>query len=103
MSAICFPNHSGGFVWALTVGNDGHVTDVRRVVHETTDLMAQLASFPSSLLANIVGCGGRCVRGTYLLDCEAGTLLASMFDEFADAKLESSSFEDHTSAQRRLT
>jgi hypothetical protein len=27
----------------LTVGNDGHVTDVGRVVHETTDLGALLA------------------------------------------------------------
>jgi hypothetical protein len=32
-----------GILWALTVGNDGHVTDVRRVVHETTDLVARLA------------------------------------------------------------
>ena len=28
----------------LTVGNDGHVTDVRRAVHETTDLNTLLVS-----------------------------------------------------------
>jgi hypothetical protein len=33
--------HTGFISEVLTVGNDGHVTDVRRVVHETTDLAMQ--------------------------------------------------------------
>lgn len=49
---------------ALTVGNDGHVTDVRRVVHETTDLMALLAfcTFLSSILSHVAT--HVCVRRT---------------------------------------
>jgi hypothetical protein len=52
-----------GVLWGLTVGNDGHVTDVRRVVHETTDLVARLACivplFP--ILSHVAGhvCAGR--------------------------------------------
>lgn len=56
------------------MGNDGHVPNVLRVVHEITDLAAQLV--PILCLANIVAGCVRCVRGTYLLDREAGRRLA---------------------------
>jgi hypothetical protein len=36
-----------------------------------------VVSMLAQTLANIVGCGGHRARGTYLLDREAGTLLAS--------------------------
>jgi hypothetical protein len=61
----------------LTVGNDGHVTDVRRVVHETTDLGALLACCEAR--GRILAMRGRaCVGSTYLLGGEAGRLLALM-------------------------
>ena len=57
------------------MGNDGHVPNVLRVVHETTDLCAsQYSILP--LLPISMCCAGRCVRGTYLLDGEAAILLA---------------------------
>jgi hypothetical protein len=62
----------------LTVGNDGHVTDVRRVVHETTDLDALLVSHVA-VFSNIVAWCGVGVRATYLLGGEAGDMLASCF------------------------
>lgn len=62
--------------WALTVSNDGHVTDVLGVIHETTDLSAQSVSIrPANIAKTAVWCR-RCVRSTYLLDREAGILLA---------------------------
>jgi hypothetical protein len=45
-SAICLSRCDRASLGVLTVGNDGHVTDVRRVVHETTDLSLWLASSP---------------------------------------------------------
>jgi len=45
----------------LTVGNDGHVTDVRRVVHETTDLEC-VSMLCCSSGSNIVAWCGACVR-----------------------------------------
>jgi hypothetical protein len=39
------------------VGNDGHVPNVLRVVHETTDLAAQSVSMPPMLLISTCGAG----------------------------------------------
>jgi hypothetical protein len=62
MSAVCFAIYCGVALGALTVGNDGHVPNVLRVVHETTDLSARSVFHPS-VLANIdVWCGARRAR-----------------------------------------
>jgi hypothetical protein len=75
MSAI-FPAICCGVpLGTLTVGNDGHVPNVLRVVHETTDLSAQSVFQPSFLPMSTCG-AGPCVRATYLLDGEAAMLLA---------------------------
>jgi hypothetical protein len=44
----------------LTVGNDGHVTDVGRAVHETTDLAS--VSSCASMCADIAMCVVLCAR-----------------------------------------
>ena len=62
----------------LTVSNDGHVTDVGRLVHQLTDLPSPLASCHVSFLPYVYICP-LCAVATYLLDGEAGKLLASCF------------------------
>lgn len=37
---MCLATHCGVLLWALTVSNNGHVPNVLRIVHETTDLEA---------------------------------------------------------------
>jgi len=58
------------------VSNDGHVPNVLRVVHETTDLVAQSVSISLMLPRISTGDAGVCVRVTYLLYREAVLLLA---------------------------
>ena len=60
------------------MGNNGHVPNVLRVVHETTDLAAQSVFHPTHCHASQYrrAMRGRCVRTTYLLDREAVMLLA---------------------------
>ncbi len=50
MSAIRLALYCGVSTRVLTVGNDGHVPNVLRVVHETTDLAAQSVSVLSFML-----------------------------------------------------
>lgn len=78
-ASACHGGRGGLPRWALTVGNDRHVTDVLGVIHEITDLSAWSAS-----IAPPRYCGhGRAmpcprgVHGTYLFDREAGILLAT--------------------------
>jgi hypothetical protein len=59
VSGVFFMESRGSF-GALTVGNDGHVTDVRRVVHETADLVSQSVSRPASRISMRVA--GMCAR-----------------------------------------
>lgn len=66
-------------IFLLTVGNDRHVTDVGRVVHETTDLVALLVCCCVSAGVEYHRIGaGCCARKTYLLGGEAEALLASL-------------------------
>lgn len=51
---------------SLTVGNDGHVTNVLRVVHETTDLFSMLAAIPMCVYRLLLA-----VLDAYLFDGEA--------------------------------
>lgn len=58
------------------MGNDRHVTDVGRVVHETTDLVALLVCcIALGVEYRRIG-AGCCARRTYLLGGEAEALLA---------------------------
>jgi hypothetical protein len=85
------------------VGNDGHVPNVLRVVHETTDLSAQSVSQPSFPPMSTCG-AGPCVRGTYLLDGEAVILLVRYsFNPQTQAEVRESSKSEGEAAATYLT
>lgn len=84
---MCSARCCGVALWALTVSNNGHVPNVLRIVHETTDLALQSVSHAeSSCPSSLAQCGATSVLwacvgvcATYLLDREAVILSATCF------------------------